>query len=448
MGDPGASNVGGQIFLIIILTLVNAFLAGAEMAFVSVNHSKLETMAEDGDVKSQKVLKLLENSDDFLSTIQVGITFAGFFSSAAASTTFVSYLEPFLSGIPAGETIATAAVTLILSYFTLVLGELYPKQLALQVPETYARQSAGIISVLKTFFKPFVWLLTASTNVLKKITPLEFSADSQQFTREEIQGIINSSRREGVIDSDEFQMMQGVLSLDTKLAREVMTPRTDTFMVDIEDDGQEIVNEILSSQYSRVPVFKDDKDDIVGIIHTKDILREARKVGFENIEISNVVKPAFFAPETSFIDDLLFDFKKNHQHLAIIKDEYNGVVGLVTLEDLIEEIVGDIEDEYDEISHLYKRINDTTYIINGVMPIDKFNHLFKTGIESDESDTIAGYMIEILGYFPEDRAEEIIRIENYKLMTTAVENGRIRGIQVKQVEADELVEAEPVEENK
>ena len=241
-------------------------------------------------------------------------------------------------------------------------------------------------------------------------------------------------------------MMQGVLSLDTKLAREVMTPRTDTFMVDIEDDSQEIVNDILSSQYSRVPVFRDDKDDIIGIIHTKDILREARKVGFENIEINNVVKPAFFAPETSFIDDLLFDFKKNHQHLAIIKDEYNGVVGLVTLEDLIEEIVGDIEDEYDEISHLYKRINDTTYIINGIMPIDKFNQLFKTGVESDESDTIAGYMIEILGYFPEDRAEEVIRIENYKLMTTAVENGRIRGIQVKRMEADELTEDGVVEE--
>ncbi|RPA60407.1 HlyC/CorC family transporter [Aerococcus agrisoli] len=438
MGDPGASNVGGQILLIVILTLVNAFLAGAEMAFVSVNHSKLEDMAEEGDVKSKKVLKLLENSDDFLSTIQVGITFAGFFSSAAASTTFVSYLQPYMEGLPAAETLATAAVTIILSYFTLVLGELYPKQLALQVPETYARNAAGTISVLKTIFKPFVWLLTASTNILKHLTPIEFSADSQQFTREEIQGIINSSRREGVIDIDEFRMMQGVLSLDTKLAREVMTPRTDTFMVDIEDDSQEILNQILSSQYSRVPVFETDKDDIVGIIHTKDILREARKVGFENVEIRNVIKPAFFAPETSFIDDLLLQFKKNHQHLAILKDEYNGVVGLVTLEDLIEEIVGDIEDEYDEISHLYKKINETTYIINGIMPIDKFNQLFHTSVESAESDTIAGYMIEILGFFPDDRAEEVIRIENYNLMTTAVENGRIRGIQVKQLTEEQL----------
>lgn len=444
MGDPGASSIGGQIFLIIVLTFINAFLAGAEMAFVSVNHSKLESMAEEGDKKSEKVLTLLEDSDDFLSTIQVGITFAGFFSSAAASTTFVSYLEPYLSGIPAGETIATAVVTLILSYFTLVLGELYPKQLALQVPEAYARNTAGVISVLKTIFKPFVWLLTASTSILKKVTPLEFSEDSQQFTREEIQGLINSSRREGVLDVDEFRMMQGVLSLDTKLSREVMTPRTDTFMVDIDDENEDIVNQILNSQYSRVPVFKDDKDDIVGIMHTKDILREARKVGFNNIDIMNIVKPAFFAPETSFIDDLMLDFKKNHQHMAILKDEYNGVVGLVTLEDLIEEIVGDIEDEYDEISHLYKKINESTYIINGVMPIDKFNQLFEESVESDESDTIAGYMIEILGYFPEDRAEEIIRIGDYKLMTTAVENGRIRGIQVKKL-FDEQLEAEKAE---
>lgn len=431
MGDPGATNLGGQIILIIILTVINAYLAGAELAFVSVNQSKIKELANEGNKRAKQVLRLLDDSDDFLSTIQVGITFAGFFSSASASTTFVSYLEPLLANVPGGSTIATAVVTLILSYFTLVFGELYPKQVAIQMPEKYAMFTAGSINFLQTVFKPFVWLLSASTAVLKKITPIEFTNNEEHLTRNEMQAVIASGRNDGVIDVDEFRMMQGVLSLDTKLAKEVMTPRTDTFMVDIEDDSLEVLEEVLSSQYSRIPVYDDDKDNIIGIMHAKDILREANKVGFEHIKIENIAKPAYFAPETIFVDDLLLDFKRNHQHMAILKDEYNGVVGIVTLEDLLEEIVGDIEDEYDEISHLFKKINDDTYIVNGVMPISKFNQLFKEDVDTEESDTIAGYMIERLGYFPEDRAEEVIQIGQYELTTTAVENGRIRGIQVK-----------------
>lgn len=438
MGDPGATTLLLQIALIAVLTLINAFLAGAEMAFVSVNTQKIKDMAGEGNKSAVKVLELLEDSDGFLSTIQVGITFAGFFSSASASSTFVGYLTPYLSDVPAGETIATAVVTLVLSYFTLVLGELYPKQLAIQIPEKYATISAGTILVFKAFFKPFIWLLTASTNLMKRVTPIDFTKKEEKLTRAEMKAVLQRSRQDEAIDLDEFRMLQGVLSLDTKFAREVMVPRTDTFMLDIDDSPGDNLNGILNSQYSRVPVFADDKDDILGVIHSKDILRLARKVGFDNIDIREIIKPAFFVPETIFVDDLLLEFKRNHQHMAVIKDEYGGVVGIVTLEDLIEEIVGDIEDEYDEISHMYKQINETTYIINGIMPIPKFNTLFKTDIESDESDTIAGYMIEILGFFPDNRAEEVIRIGEYDLTTTAVENGRIRGIQVKYHPVDEL----------
>lgn len=437
MEDPGASSITGQIILIIILTLINAYLAGAELAFVSVNQSRMRELADSGNKKAKKVLRLLEDSDDFLSTIQVGITFAGFLSSASAANTFVAYLAPYLTAIPAGKTVATVVVTLLLSYFTLVFGELYPKQVAMQMPEKYAMTVAKSIEVIQFIFKPFVWLLSASTSLLKKITPLEFTNQEQHLTRNEMQAIIASGRNDGVIDPDEFRMMQGVLSLDTKLAKEVMTPRTDTFMIDIEDDKNEILQEVLGSQYSRVPVYEDDKDNIIGIMHAKDILRAAKRVGFENIKIREIAKTAFFVPETIFIDDLLLAFKRNHQHMAVLKDEYNGVAGIVTLEDLLEEIVGDIEDEYDEISHLYKKINEKTYIINGIMPIDKFNLLFQTEVDTEESDTIAGYMIERLGYFPEDRAEEMVRIGKYELMTTAVENGRIRGIQVKEKFLDE-----------
>ncbi|AMB99192.1 hemolysin [Aerococcus urinaehominis] len=436
MGDP-SSNLGGQILLILFLTFVNAFLAGAEMAYVTVNQTRLQEMADNGDKKAARVLHILEDSDAFLSTIQVGITFAGFFSSASAANTFVSYLAPYLANVPAGETVATAIVTLILSYFTLVLGELYPKQLAMQIPEQYARMSSGVVSFLQTAFKPFVWLLTVSTNLIKKITPIDFTSEQPNMTRDEMRGAFKASQREGVIDMDEYRMMEGVLSLDDKLAREVMVPRVDTFMLDIDDGNQANIDAILSSQFSRIPVFDTDKDDILGIVHSKDLLRMANKVGFDNVDIKSVIKPVYFAPETIFIDDLLLEFKRNHQHIAILKDEYGGVVGLVTMEDLLEEIVGEIEDEYDQISHLYKKINDDTYIINGIMALDKFNEIFDTALESDESDTIAGYMIEQLGYFPADQAEEVIQVDDWLLTTTAVENGRIRGMQVKKYQSKE-----------
>lgn len=430
MEDPGASSVYGQIVLILVLTLINAFLAGAEMAFVSVNQAKINQLAEEGNRRAQKVVVLLKQSDALLSTIQVGITFAGFLSSASAANTFVGYLTPYLTNIPAGEMVATAIVTLVLSYISLVYGELFPKQIAIQFPEKYCLMSAGLITFLNKLFAPFVWLLTKSTDLLKALAPMDFTKKEERLTRAEMRTLIESGRNDGIIDMDEFRMMQGVLSLDSKLAKGVMVPRTDTFMIDIEDDRKENLEQLLTSQYSRIPVYKGDKDEILGVIHSKDVLREADRVGFENIRMENIMRDPYFAPETVYTDDLLLQFKRHHQHMAILKDEYGGVVGIVTLEDLIEVIVGDIEDEYDELSVNYQKINDETYIVDGSMPIDKFNELFNTGITSDDSDTIAGVMIEILTHFPDDDSQESVQIDNYRLTTTLVEGGRIREIQV------------------
>ena len=430
MEDPGASSVYGQIVLILVLTLINAFLAGAEMAFVSVNQAKINQLAEEGNRRAQKVVVLLKQSDALLSTIQVGITFAGFLSSASAANTFVGYLTPYLTNIAAGEMVATAIVTLVLSYISLVYGELFPKQIAIQFPEKYCLMSAGLITFLNKLFAPFVWLLTKSTDLLKALAPMDFTKKEERLTRAEMRTLIESGRNDGIIDMDEFRMMQGVLSLDSKLAKGVMVPRTDTFMIDIEDDRKENLEQLLTSQYSRIPVYKGDKDEILGVIHSKDVLREADRVGFENIRMENIMRDPYFAPETVYTDDLLLQFKRHHQHMAILKDEYGGVVGIVTLEDLIEVIVGDIEDEYDELSVNYQKINDETYIVDGSMPIDKFNELFNTEITSDDSDTIAGVMIEILTHFPDDDSQESVQIDNYRLTTTLVEGGRIREIQV------------------
>lgn len=430
MEDPGASSIIGQIILIVILTLVNAYLAGAEMAFVSVDQSKMKDMAQNGNKKAQRVDELLSESDSFLSTIQVGITFAGFLSSASAANTFVGYLSPWMSRIPFGETLATIIVTLILSYISLVFGELFPKQIAIQFPEEYCLATAHSILIVKKIFAPFVWLLTASTNLLKKLTPIDFTQREEHLTRREMRKIIESGRNDGVIDVDEFRMMQGVLNLDTKLGKAVMVPRTDTFMLDVEDDEAENLQAIMRAPYSRIPIYRGDKDEIIGIVHAKDVLRAANRVGFEGLDLEKLAKPAFFVPETIYIDDLLLEFRRQNQHIAILKDEYGGVVGIVTLEDLLEQIVGDIEDEYDVETMKYRKLSDEKTLISGKLAINDFNKAFQTHVESDESDTIAGYVIEILGHFPEDHVQESVQIEDYKLTTSFVENGRIRELEV------------------
>lgn len=427
--DPESQSLLSNIMVIVVLTMLNAFFASAELAFVSINRQKMETMAEEGDKKAKRVLRLLRDPDDFLATIQVAITLAGFFSSASASANFVQYLEPFLGGIAAGETIAMVVITLILSYITLVLGELYPKQIALQMPEKIARFTAGPIQVVKTVFRPFVWLLSASTNILKKLSPIDFTRQEEKLTRDEMKAILAQSRGQGAIDPSEFTMMQGVLSLDTKLARELMVPRTDTLMMDLEDPLDDNVDLVLDSPYSRIPVYEGDKDNIVGVLHIKSVLKASKEVGFDNLDFRFLVNEPLFVPSTIFVDDLLVEFRKLHTHMAILKDEYGGVEGIITLEDLLEEIVGDIEDEYDETMRLSRKMSDTIHLLNGRMPIDKFNQLFKTEIESDEVDTIAGYIIETIGYFPEEDERVKVRAGDYILTTVKVENGRIRAIQ-------------------
>ncbi|MBF0779909.1 hemolysin family protein [Granulicatella sp. 19428wC4_WM01] len=422
-----------QILLIIILTAINALFSATELAYVSLNVMKIKQLEAQGNKQAVKVLKLLDNSDDFLATIQVLITLAGFLSSGSASLSFTKLIEPFLISVLGdfGPTLSVLVVTLVLSYLTLVLGELYPKQVALQMPEKIALSTASLVMITQKFFKPFVRLLSFSTGILKKLTPIEFKNQEEKLTRSEMKALLDNSRNDGAIDLEEFTMMQGVLSLDSKLAREVMVPRTDTFMIDVEDDLDEIWTEIVESAYSRIPIYEDDKDSVIGILHVKDVLKQARLKGFDSINIRELMNDALFVPSTIYIDDLLVSFRKEHQHMAILKDEYGGVEGIVTMEDLIEEIVGEIEDEYDEISRDYRKMSNRAYNINGIMPIEKFNDLFQTSIVSEEIDTMAGFVLEQLGYLPEDNEKGVrVELDDFFLQPVVIENGRIRSINV------------------
>ncbi|BCA85563.1 hemolysin [Enterococcus saigonensis] len=441
--DPESQSLIAQFLLLIVLTLINAFLAASEIAVVSINKNRVEQKAEEGNVKSQKLLKILENPTNFLSTIQVGITLVNILSGASLADTLSSRLAPVLGGGAAAKSLANIIVLAILTYVSIVFGELYPKRIALNKSEEVATFTSGIIRIIGTIAKPFVWLLSASTSLLAKITPMDFDDEDSKMTRDEMRYMLET---EGVLEEDELEMLQGVFSLDTKVAREVMVPRTDAFMVDINDPISEIVTEVLAENYSRIPVYNEDKDKVIGVLHTKNLLKAAYQFGFENIDMHKILQEPLFVPETVFIDDLLYELKKTRNQMAILLDEYGGMVGVVTLEDLLEEIVGEIDDETDEVEKLYEQVNDHEYIIQGRMLIDEFNEAFNTDLHMSDVDTMAGYLITALGTIPDEGEKLSFKVDNLTLISEEMEGSRVLKIRV--IFHDPEIEVEPEEERR
>ncbi|HPJ00802.1 MAG TPA: hemolysin family protein [Enterococcus sp.] len=441
--DPESQSLLAQILLLIVLTLVNAFLAASEMSLVSINRNRVEQKAEEGDTKSQKLLKILENPTNFLSTIQVGITLVNILSGASLADSLSSYLAPYLGGGAAAKSLASIIVLAILTYVSIVFGELYPKRIALNKSEEVAQFTSGTIRYIGIIAKPFVWLLSASTNLLSRLTPMTFDDEDAKMTRDEMRYMMET---EGVFEDSELEMLQGIFSLDTKVAREVMVPRTDAFMVDINDDVKENMDKILAENFSRIPVYNEDKDKVIGVLHTKTLLKSAYNVGFDNLDLKELLQEPLFVPETVFIDDLLYELKKTQNQMAILLDEYGGVVGLVTLEDLLEEIVGEIDDESDEIESLYEKISEDEYIIQGRMLIDDFNELFHTNLHMSDVDTMAGYFITALGTIPDENDKLSFDVDNVTLTSEEMEGTRVLKLRAKFRE--EEVDIEPEEERR
>ena len=442
--DPDSQSLLAQILLLVVLTLINAFLAASEFAVVSINKNRIEQKAEDGDKKAKKILKILENPTNFLSTIQVGITLVNILSGASLADSLAARLAPYIGTSTAARSMATFIVLAILTYVSIVFGELYPKRIAMNKSEEVAMFTSGVIRVLEVITKPFVWLLSASTNLLSRITPMTFDDEDSKMTRDEMRYMLAN---EGVFEEDELEMLQGIFSLDTKVAREVMVPRTDAFMIDIHGDVKENLQRILSESYSRIPVYNEDKDKIIGILHTKTLLKAAYEVGFDNLQLLPLMQEPLFVPETVFIDDLLYELKKTQNQMAILLDEYGGVVGLVTLEDLLEEIVGEIDDESDEVETLYEVINENEYIIQGRMLIDEFNTVFNANLHMSDVDTMAGYLITALGVIPDENKKIPFEVDNFILTTEEVEGSRVLRIHV-EVRNPENTEVEPEEERR
>lgn len=428
-----------QLIIIAVLILINAFLAASELSILSANPYKIDYLVNQNNKKAKLVKKLKEDETKFLSTIQVGITLAGFFSSATAAVSLSSGLGELLTSlnIPFGSEIALIIVTLILSYFTLVLGELLPKRIALRNPEKTAMSLAGIINIIRIIFKPIVFLLSGSCEILVRLFRLN-SKNEDKVTEEEVKALVSSGVEDGTIDEDEQEMINAVFTFGDLKVRDVMTPRIKVCMIDICDDIENIKRIIKEEQYTRIPVYKNNKDDIIGILNIKDIII-ALDNEYTNIELEDILRKPSFVIENMPADNLFKKMQKEKNHSAIVIDEQGIFIGFITMEDLIEEIVGNIDDEYDESIHSIRKIHDNTYLIDGSTPIQDINRELDLNIkkENESYSSVAGMILDICETFPKE--DTVLLLEEYhiSLQVVKIEKNRIKTVKMKINKAEE-----------
>ncbi len=417
-----------QLFILILLILLNAFFASTEIAFISLNDAKISKLAKEGKKKYIQINKMLKEPSRFLATIQIGITLAGFLSSAFASDTFANKLAPILYNIFPNisfdfyKGFSIVIVTIILSYFTLVFGELVPKRIAMKNPEKVALFSINIIKSISFITYPFVNFLTFSTNTISKLFGVN-EKDEETVTEEEILMMIDVGQENGIIEEQEKEMISNIFEFNDRIVAEIMTPRPDIFAIDINSDISKNIKLLDEYKYSRIPVYKDSIDEIIGILYIKDLIKALTSETKFNLE--ELLKPVKFVPKTKMIDDLFKELQKNKVHLAIVLDEYGETSGVVTIEDILEEIVGNIFDEYDDIENEFEKIDENTYIISGGVSIYDLKKILKVEIPSGDYETLSGYLIENLGRIPNDDEHPILELNNITYKIEKTEDKRI-----------------------
>ena len=432
-GDPDGNSILFQLLFLAFLTLVNAFFAGAEMAVVSVNKNRIKVLADEGSKRAALLQTLFEDSTKFLSTIQVAITLAGFFSSASAATGISQVLGRWIAqfGIPYSNTIAVVVVTIILSYFTLVFGELVPKRIALQKAEALSLFVVQPIYIISKILSPFIKLLSLSTNGFLHLIGMKTENLEEAVSEEEIKKMLETGSENGVFNEIEKEMINSIFSFDDKTAKDVMVPRREVFAIDIEEPLEKILDEILETRHSRIPVYEEQIDNIIGILQVKDVMIEARKKSFEEVDIRALLKEAFFVPDGKSTDELFREMQKTKNRMAVLIDEYGGVSGILTVEDLVEEVMGEITDEHEEEVVELQKIGEKEYLLDGSILIEELNEKLNLKLETENYDTLSGYLIEELGYIPKDSGQCELDADGVHFKILEVKEKRIRKVWMK-----------------
>ena len=428
-----------ELLVVVILILVGGFFAASEMALITVKRHRLSQLADDGSRSARTARRLTEDPGRFLATIQIAITFLGFLSGAVGAAAFSKHLAPVIRLIPldvirdTAGSIAFVLVTLVIALVSIIVGELVPKTLALNFPERLAVVVAGPIAFIQGLLSPIVWFVTRISALLVRLLGGTEKPQGGYLSTEELKLLVETGSEQGGIEEEEKEMIHGVIELAEKRVHEVMVPRIGIRAINVDDPLDEVLDMIVRAGHSRLPVFDESLDNIVGILYAKDLLPYLKGNGRANgaIDIRQLVRPPVYVPESKPVDDLLHDMQAAKRHIAIVVDEYGGTAGLVTMEDVVEEIVGEIQDEYDTEESSVEEIStddELVFRLDGRVSMDDLRDLFDLSDddEPDEEayDTVGGFIVHRVGRIPLPGAEVAFR-DGVRIVVEAAEPRRV-----------------------
>lgn len=425
------------IVFLVILIILNAFFAASEIAMISLNDARIKSLADKGDRKAARIEKLMDEPSRFLATIQIGITLAGFLASAFASETFADPLVRVLQeagvGWSAGvlKTISMVVITILLSYFTLVFGELVPKRVAMKKSQPIAYFAIGPLQFLSAITKPLVSLLSVSTNFMMRLFGMDPHEEDDEVTEEEIRLMVDIGEEKGTIHELERRMINNIFEFDNKTVGNIMTHRTDIVALPVEADLEQVLHVVNTEKFSRIPVYEDNLDNIVGMFYPKDLFQFlSDESNRDNFSLRQIIRTPYFVATSKPTDQLFREMQRRKTHIAVIIDEYGGTAGLVTIEDLLEEIVGNIFDEYDEEEKEFEKIDDNTYLISGIADLDDVQELLDVELPVDDYETLSGFVIGQLGRIPGRKDKPSIEYEGLIMKVEEVEEKRVSKVKV------------------
>ena len=429
------------ILLLVVLLMLSSMLSLFEIAIESVNKTKLKTLSDEGNHKAKRVLKLTED-DEILSILHIGYQVFAIFGTITLGFYWIDNLIVVLSNLlklesnlpasfqflvtPTYHTTAAILLAFLWITFVLIFGYIVPRKVGIKYNERLALRYIGFIEFNIGLFKPLFGFVVLLSKGILKLFKIHYHEELEKVSEEEIISLIESGTEHGTINEDEQEMISSVLEFNDITAVEIMTPRTEVYMIDINDFNENTIDEMIKENYSRIPVYDESPDDIIGVVYIKDVFREARRVGFENVNVRNILNKPYFVPARKKIDALFKELQAAKSYMGILVDEYGGFQGIVTIEDLIEEVMGDIYDEYDDDISDIKEIDTNTYLVNGLLSVEEVNEALHTQIPEDDSyETIAGFILSHIGYIPDLKDDITVEIDNITLKVEKMDDKRI-----------------------
>jgi len=433
-----SGNLIGQIILLFVLILCNAFFAASEIAIISLNDAKLAKMAEEGHKKAKQVLALTADSSRFLATIQVGVTLAGFLTSATAAQSLSEPLAAwFIRVVPTAanfaglvQSVSVIVITLVISYFSLVLGELVPKRIAMQKPEPIAFAFIGMLRFIAACTKPFVKFLALSTNVIVRLCGMDPHADEENVTEEEIRMLVDVGEEKGVIEGSQKEMINNIFEFDDLTVADIMTPRIDVEAVEADDSIDELLTSAVDNGKSRFPVYEEDIDHVIGVLYIKDFLPYIGKPLPEEVTVRSMLRDAMFVPEAKKCVELFSEMTAAHIQMAMVVDEYGGIAGLVTMEDLLEAIVGNMQDEYDNELEEVTQLDEHHYTVEGSTDIEEVADLLDMEIPEGDYETLGGFLMSHIGRVPNSDEHPTVTFKNAVFTVLSMDERRIEKVYI------------------